>query len=156
MQRGTRHYASIVVVLLLAFSASVPVASGKRAKNSAVPGEMSPRKRAVHALNRLTFGPRPADLDRVMAMGVDNWIDEQLHPEKISDNAMDNRLAPLRTLRMDTREIVETFPPRQLIKAVESGKMDLPSDPAKRAVYESQIDRREQKQERKKFGGTGQ
>lgn len=42
-------------------------------------------QQAVHALSRLTFGARPGDLDAVHAMGVDRWIDQQLHPERISD-----------------------------------------------------------------------
>ena len=54
--------------------------------------------------------------------GVDKWIDLQLHPEKIDDSAVDARLSGFRTLRMDTREIVENFPPQQLIKAVAEGK----------------------------------
>jgi len=111
---------------------------------------MPEQKRAIHALSRLTFGPRPGDTNRVMAMGVDNWIDQQLHPDKIDDHALEARLAPLRTLRMDTREIVENFPPDQVIKAVAEGKQSLPSDPSKRAVYEAQLERFKQRQERKK------
>ena len=82
-------------------------------------------------------------------MGVDKWIDEQLHPEKINDNALEARLSSLRTLRMSTKEIIDNFPPPQLIKTVEQGKQTLPSDPVKRAVYESQMEKLEQKQEKK-------
>ena len=55
---------------------------------------MDERERAIHALNRLTFGPRPGDVDRVLAMGVDRWIDQQLAPEKIDDRVLEARLAP--------------------------------------------------------------
>ena len=110
---------------------------------------MDERKRAEHALNRLTFGPRPGDLESVMQLGVDKWIDGQLHPEKIDDHALDARLAPYRTLRMDTREMAENFPPPQVIKAIEQGKQAIPSDPMKRAVYESQVERLQEKQENK-------
>jgi len=119
---------------------------GKETSSSQMPEQ----KRAIHALNRLTFGPRPGDTNRVMAMGVDQWIDQQLHPDKIDDHALEARLAPLRTLRMDTREIVENFPPDQVIKVVAEGKQSLPSDPSKRAVYEAQLERFKQRQERKK------
>src|SRR5438093_8110531 len=51
---------------------------------------------------------------------------------------------------MDTRDIVENFPPEQVIKAVAEGKQSLPSDPSKRAVYEAQLERFKQRQERKK------
>src|ERR1700690_4333278 len=110
---------------------------------------MDQQKRVVHALNRLTFGPRPDDVDHVMAIGVDKWIDQQLHPDKIDDNALDARLSPLRTLHMNTREIVENFPSEQMIKAVADGKRSLPSDPLKRAVYQAQLDRYQDKEDRK-------
>jgi len=110
---------------------------------------MDERRRAEHALNRLTFGPRPGDLESVMQLGVDKWIDGQLHPEKIDDHALDARLAPYRTLRMDAREMAENFPPPQVIKAIEQGKQAIPSDPMKRAVYESQVERLQEKQENK-------
>ncbi len=74
-------------------------------------GAMDEHKRAVHALNRLTFGPRPGDVQRVEQMGLEKWIELQLHPERIDDSAVEARLAPFRTLRMDTRELVENFPP---------------------------------------------
>ncbi|HUP60299.1 MAG TPA: DUF1800 domain-containing protein [Thermoanaerobaculia bacterium] len=43
------------------------------------------RQRAEHALNRLAFGARPGDVERVMRIGVDRWIEQQLHPERIAD-----------------------------------------------------------------------
>src|SRR6185437_3740890 len=70
------------------------------------------RARAVQALNRLTFGPRPEDVDRVVAIGVDKWIGMQLHPDIIDDHAFDARLEGFRTLRISTNELVENFPPQ--------------------------------------------
>jgi uncharacterized protein (DUF1800 family) len=110
---------------------------------------MDAHKRAIHALNRLTFGPRPGDVERVTQMGVDKWIELELHPDKVDNSALDARLAPFRTLRMGTKEIVENFPPDQLIKQIADGKAALPQDPTKRAVYEAQLQRYEDKQERK-------
>jgi uncharacterized protein (DUF1800 family) len=103
------------------------------------------RQRAMHALNRLTFGPRPGDVDRVLAIGVDKWIDQQLRPDKIDDSALESRLSPLRTLYMDTKEIVTKFPPPQFIRAAANGRMSLPRDPAERAIYEAQIERMQAK-----------
>jgi uncharacterized protein (DUF1800 family) len=119
------------------------------AKKKTKPGAMDAQKRAVHALNRLTFGPRSGDYDRVAQIGVDKWIEQQLHPEKIDNSALDARLASFRTLRMDTREIVENFPNNELIRQVAAGKAPMPHDPTLRAVYEAQIQRFEDKQERK-------
>ncbi len=114
--------------------------------NEPIPNE---QRRAVQALNRLTFGPRPGDVQQVMAMGVDRWIDLQLHPEKISDSAVEARLAPFRTLHMSSKEIAEEFPDNQMIRQVMDGKRPMPSDPAKRAVYQVQMARLEQKQAEK-------
>jgi uncharacterized protein (DUF1800 family) len=137
-----------LILLLLAFTIPAQLALGKKREKSAA-AQMDQRKQAVHVLNRLTFGPRPGDVDQVMAIGVDKWIDQQLHPDKIDDGMLDARLSPLRTLRMDTRELVENFPPEQMIKAVADGKQSLPSDPLKRAVYQSQLERYQDKEDRK-------
>jgi uncharacterized protein (DUF1800 family) len=137
----------ITAALLLTVALTTHFALGK--KKEKLPGTMDEQKRAVHALNRLAFGPRPGEVERVMAMGVDQWIDRQLHPDKIDDSALEARLAPFRTLRMSTREIVENFPSMAVIKQVADGKAPLPRDPAKRAVYEAQLQRYEDKQEKK-------
>ncbi len=107
------------------------------------------QRRAAHALNRLTFGPRPGDIQQVTAMGVDAWIDLQLHPEKISDAAVESRLVPFRTLRMSSHQMVEEFPDNQMIRQVMDGKKPMPSDPARRAVFQVQTARMEEKKERK-------
>ena len=141
----------VPAVLLVAAGLTTQFALGRK-KDKPAPGKtmaMDDRKRAVHALNRLTFGPRPGDVERVTQIGVDKWIDLQLNPDKIDDSALDARLARFRTLRMGTKEIVENFPPDQLIKQIADGKASLPQDPTKRAVYEAQLQRYEGKQERK-------
>jgi uncharacterized protein (DUF1800 family) len=136
-----------LILFLLGLTISAQLALGKqRAKLAA---QMDQRKQAVHALNRLTFGLRPGDVDHVLAIGLDKWIDQQLHPDKIDDSMLEARLSPLRTLRMNTREIVENFPPEQMIKAIADGKQSLPSDPLKRAIYQAQLDRYQNKEEHK-------
>jgi uncharacterized protein (DUF1800 family) len=106
-------------------------------------------KRALHALDRLTFGPRPGDVQAVAAMGVDKWIDLQLHPEQINDSAMQARLAGYRTLQMSTREMVLAFPPNPIVKAVMDGKVPMPRDPNRHAIYAAAIAREQHKQEQK-------
>lgn len=145
---------AIVILMIL-----LPLALGRKKDKATHPSQADERKRALQALNRLTFGPRPGDLQHVMSMGVDKWIDQQLDPEKIDNSSLESRLAPLRTLRMNTREIEENFPPPPLIKQVENGRRPLPSDPVKRAIYEDQIERLEEKQDQKQavnasFGKT--
>jgi uncharacterized protein (DUF1800 family) len=144
-----RQIIPFATVFLVGLGFCVQLALASKNKRGSAVVETNQQKRALHALNRLAFGPRPGDVKRVAAMGVDKWIDQQLYPDKIDDHALDARLAPFRTLRMDTREIVENFPPPQLIKAIAEGKQSLPSDSARRAVYEAQLQRYQEKQERK-------
>jgi uncharacterized protein (DUF1800 family) len=115
---------------------------------------MDPHTQALHALQRLTFGPRPGDIERISAMGLDKWIDQQLHPDRIDDSAVEVRLAQFRTLHMDTKEMVENFPPGPVIRAVMEGKRPMPSDPVKRAIYQAQIERIQQREERKQEKAT--
>ncbi len=138
-----------VYVLLGVLALCATFSYAARKKKAAEAAGMDDQQRALHALNRLTFGPRPGDLQRVMAVGVDKWIEQQLHPDKIDDSALEARLVPLRTLKMDTRAMLEHFPPPQVVKAVENGKMNLPSNPEQRAIYEAQMERMRAQQENK-------
>jgi uncharacterized protein (DUF1800 family) len=143
-----RGLAFSAVLLLAALAGGSLLATANR-KSKALAREMSCQKQALHALNRLTFGPRPGDVERVMTMGVDKWIDLQLHPDRIDDRIVEARLAQFSTLHMDNRELVENFPPPPLIKAVMDGKQPMPADPERRAIYEAQIERLQHKQDRK-------
>jgi uncharacterized protein (DUF1800 family) len=112
-------------------------ASSKRTLTPAY--KLNEEQRALHALNRLTFGPRPGDLQKVMDTNANDWIEQQLHPEEIADSVLDGKLGPLRTLRMSTRDLVRTFPNKNLVKAAAEGKIPLPTDPLIRSIYEVQI-----------------
>jgi uncharacterized protein (DUF1800 family) len=138
----------VLLLLCLSLICAVPrLVAGK--KDKAADSAANEQKRALQALNRLTFGPRPGDVQQVAAMGVDRWIDLQLHPEKISDSAVESRLASFRTLHMSGKEIIEEFPDNQIIRQIMDGKKSMPSDPAKRAVIEVQIARYQERQQRK-------
>lgn len=136
----------VVVSGLLACGLIADLSAKKKEKPRAA---MDEQKRAVHALNRLTFGPRPGEVARIQKIGVDAWIEQQLHPEEIDDSALQAWLAPLRTLRMGTRELVENFPPSQVIRQVANGRAEIPSDPTKRAIYEAQLQRYEDRKQGK-------
>jgi len=101
--------------------------------------QLTEEQRALHALNRLTFGPRPGDLQKVMNASVDDWVEQQLHPEEINDSVLDGKLGQFKTLRMSTRDLVQTFPNTNLVKSAADGKTPLPTDPLKRTIYEVQI-----------------
>ena len=92
----------------------------------------------THVLNRVAFGPRPGDLDRVRAMGLTQYIEQQLHPERIADAAADARLAAYPTLTMNARDIAEQFEipqiqARQAKKQAAAAQADEPDMKAPRA-----------------------
>ena len=55
----------------------------------------SDRAAVEHALNRLTFGPRPGQVDEVLRTGLAPWIEQQLNPSSIDDAALQTKLRPL-------------------------------------------------------------
>jgi uncharacterized protein (DUF1800 family) len=68
-------------------------------------------------LNRIAFGPRPGDVERIRDMGPEKYLEQQLHPEQIPDRAAESRLEHLQTLKMDTAELLQKFqPPRKRAK----------------------------------------
>jgi uncharacterized protein (DUF1800 family) len=85
---------------------------------------LTEQQRILHVLNRLGFGARPGDVERVKAMGLENYINQQLNPEKISDSAAENKLADLSTLNMTTAELYGKFPqPGQLLRQLQARGM---------------------------------
>jgi uncharacterized protein (DUF1800 family) len=70
-----------------------------------------------HALNRLAYGPRPGDVERIKQMGLAKWIDQQLDPKSIDDRAVEARLNVYPTLRMSTAQLMTQYPnPKQAVK----------------------------------------
>src|SRR6185312_15105111 len=84
--------ASLTTIASLSAAADVPPAAPE--------AKMSGREFALQALNRLGYGPRPGDLEKVETMGVPAWIELQLHPEKIPDDALEARLKAYPSLSM--------------------------------------------------------
>ncbi len=98
---------------------------------------MSEPQKAEHALNRLGYGPRPGEVERVRQMGVAAYIEQQLHPERLDDSALEARLEPLRTLRMSNEELAQNYPqPGQVRRLVEAVRAGQPVPPRARELYD--------------------
>lgn len=117
---------SALALLITSFAA----VSGQsmRPKSTAKAGKLSEDQRIVHVLNRLGFGARPGDVERVKAIGLDKYIEQQLNPDKIDDSATEAKLQNLAALRMTTPELYEKYPqPGQLLRALQQ-RGALPQD----------------------------
>ncbi|MGC0775559.1 MAG: DUF1800 domain-containing protein [Candidatus Acidiferrum sp.] len=79
--------------------------------------ELSEDEAVLHALNRLAYGPRPGDVERVKQMGLANWIEQQLNPNSIDDQALEARLENFPTLKMSSAKLIAEYPrPKQAEK----------------------------------------
>ena len=107
--------------------------------------------RILHALDRLTFGPRPGEVEEVKAIGLDAWIAQQLHPATIDDTALDQRLQQFPAMRLSEEDLTHKFPPGSIIRQVENGKISVPLfNATERAIYQSQVVTDKKKQEQDK------
>jgi uncharacterized protein (DUF1800 family) len=86
---------------------------------------LSEDQQITHALNRLGYGPRPGDVERVRQMGLGRWIERQLEPGRISDDRAEAALQAFPTLTMPVPELVRAYPePDQKVLAkLRSGQM---------------------------------
>ncbi|HEY6045958.1 MAG TPA: DUF1800 family protein, partial [Pyrinomonadaceae bacterium] len=117
-------------LMALAALLSGLLTAGMSAHRASAPAKtaLSEEQRILHVLNRLGFGARPGDVERVRAMGIEKYINQQLFPEKINDSASEARLQNLKTLRMTTAQLYEKYPqPGQLLRQLER-RNNLPAD----------------------------
>src|ERR1700728_3129097 len=149
-----RRFCSRMLTIVLALSISSPVlpqsATRKDSSSDATsrthPATLSDRERVIHALNRLTFGPRPGDVDAVLAKGMDAWIEDQLHPESLDDSALNAHLGPYATTRMNPKQLAQSFPSDTVIRQVIAGKRPMPDDPHTALVYSVNVARIKQQE----------
>src|SRR5882672_9668234 len=88
-----------ISVVALAITASVILTATTPSDNQAI----------VHVLNRIGFGPRAGDVETVRSTGLERYVDQQLHPERIPDRALAARLSALTTIELSSREIAEQY-----------------------------------------------
>src|ERR1043165_1144866 len=101
---------AIAAVLVTALVATQTFATFAGPAKDAKKRQLSDEQQILHVLNRLGFGARPGDVERVKAMGLENYINQQLNPEKHPDNVADNKVKDLGVLTMTTAELYEKYP----------------------------------------------
>ena len=75
--------------------------------------ELPADQQIIQALSRLTFGAKPGDVQKVRAIGLDNWIDQQLHPDKIDDSAIEGFVSRYSVLNQDQNSLVQQYAQQQ-------------------------------------------
>jgi uncharacterized protein (DUF1800 family) len=116
---------------LLALSLAVP---GGAARAAARPQPPLGDAQIVHVLNRLGFGPRPGDVDRVRRMGIDKWIEQQLEPTRAGDAVLAEKLAGLKTASLSSAELLEKYEiPREARREIQKKRAELGENPSEEA-----------------------
>ena len=143
----------LVPALILILASALPLATKAQtapptkppAKKSSKPPKppalvpLNDRERALQLLNRFTFGPRPGDLEQVLAQGPDKWFEQQLNPDSIPDTALTKRLNDYSTLNMQPEQALTFFPERGMIQQFADGNRPYPTDPTLAAMIEVQV-----------------
>jgi uncharacterized protein (DUF1800 family) len=79
---------------------------------------------AKHLLARISFGLRPGEIEQVQKAGFESYVERQLHPETINDDATEARLVPLSSLRMSIPDLIEKHPlPRRILQELTAQKI---------------------------------
>jgi uncharacterized protein (DUF1800 family) len=115
-----RFVAGIASLVALACASGGTVSQPGEASAPLTPSrsrELTSHEQTLHALGRLTFGPRPGDVERVKGMGVDRWIEMQLNPAKVADTIKPRLDAAYPSLAMSAEELLRENPPPQVLRA---------------------------------------
>src|ERR1044072_3540275 len=108
-------------VLMAALLVTQTVATFAETRKEQKKARLSEEQQIIHVLNRLGFGARPGDVERVKAMGLENYINQQLNPEKIPDSVAENKVKDLGVLTMTTAELYEKYPqPGMLLRQLQA------------------------------------
>lgn len=71
---------------------------------------------AAHLLNRFSYGIQPGQIEQVVNMGLEQWLQQQLDAN-LPDQELDKRLANFEALKMDNEAIVNTYlTPAQILR----------------------------------------
>ena len=91
------------------WSAAVVLATLPSLGATAPDAPLTDQQKIVHVLNRLGFGPRPGDIERVQKIGLDEYVNQQLHPETIDDSNADKAVAQFDTLTMSSAHLMSEY-----------------------------------------------
>src|SRR5262245_28877904 len=111
----TTSFISSLLIVLMAFGTPFGVAQeakGQKRKDTGVTAKkLTEEQRIVHLLDRVTFGGRPGDVERVMKLGWEKYLDEQLHPDRVSDQVVEQKLKNIDSIHLSNTELAKNYPP---------------------------------------------
>lgn len=158
-QGWTRTALALFLTILMIDQPLMGASIGAKHGPTAGVSQQKGEGRVLHALNRLTFGPRPGDVEAVEAMGLRTWFENQLNPQKIDDSALNARLVQFPAMQLSQSDLMARYPSQQMIRQmarIEAADMgqgfprrrggaflaaneSILNDPVERAIYNDQM-----------------
>ncbi len=100
---------------------------------SDAPKKLTEEQKVLHLLDRASFGARPGDVERVMKMGWEKYLEEQLRPDRIPDQVIEQRLKNIESIHLSNPELAKSYPPPQVLqKVLKDRGIELPGANANR------------------------
>ena len=142
-----RSAVAVLLMLPLALPTQGYAESGT-APHAAKSADSSPLKgddKLLQILNRFTYGPRPGDLEKLRAIGIQAWFNQQLMPKTIDDSALDAKLANYPAMKLSLPDLMAMYPNQQTIRKVMNGREERPGGEAEKAIYKDGVERYKEK-----------
>ena len=98
----------------------------------------------LQTLNRFTYGPRPGDIEKLRAEGLNAWLKQQLNPSTIDDSALDGRLADYPAMKLGIRQLMTDYPNNAMVRAAYNGQAGAHGE-GEKAIYAAAMAREKQK-----------
>jgi uncharacterized protein (DUF1800 family) len=131
-RKSITRFGAMSLAFLLALGSPLGLAQDAKrkgkSKDSALVKGLSDEQKTSHLLDRITFGARPGDVERVMKIGWEKYLDEQLHPDRLSDQTVAEKLKNIESIHLSNSELANYYPPPQVLReALKSKGLDLPA-----------------------------
>lgn len=134
------------------FAAALILPSFAFAVPARVDKKLTEEQKIIHVLNRLGFGARPGDVEKVKAIGLQKYIDQQLNPASIDDSAAEAKAKGLDIFGMTTAQLFAKYPnPAALLRALEGGRQAQAAQQAANPEEMTDKERQERQQKIRKL-----
>jgi len=143
-QQFIRKFTAIISIYLLCLSAvSFGVTAAPAGK------ALTEDQKILHILNRLGFGARPGDIEKVKKLGIEKYIDQQLNPSTIDDSVADTKVKSLEVFGMTTAEVFAKYPnPGALLRQLEGGRQAQANNAAQQNPEQMTEDQQRQRRQK--------
>ncbi len=97
-------------LMLTAMLAQTFLTANAQAMAKTNPKPLTEDQKILHVLNRLGYGARPGDVERVKAVGINKYIEQQLNPSLADNATVATKLKNFDVLKMSNAELFTKYP----------------------------------------------